>query len=272
MFEVHVGEKHTPYRIHKELLMAASPSLRGIISNGKEATENCIEWDDVDTATAGRFFEFLYTGTYSVDTGEEEPPNEKLDAISLSEGSPPVSLASLLDFWASIAPTTAKKKKSLAYVNETKGETAEDAIRLEWRTGLRDSGCTDAEVLLSPEVRTTLSELFLSHARLYVLADKYLVDDLQALVCRRLYPILHSLQLCESTIPSLCELIHYVFQNLPASSPGKLRQLLVIYTACVAEYLEENYTFKAMVTEIEMSGFSSAVLLKVSKRLKRTRN
>lgn len=89
------------------------------------------------------------------------------------------------------------------------------------------------------------SEVFLSHARLYTLADKYDIPELRKLSLHKIYVSLKEFILYPSRIGDVVSLASYSFENTIAGD--MLRNVLVDYCACILEDMLENEGFKNLV-------------------------
>ncbi|CAH0045948.1 unnamed protein product [Clonostachys solani] len=108
-------------------------------------------------------------------------------------------------------------------------------------------------------VVNSYSDLLIHHARVCVLADKYLVPPLKQLALEALRKEL-SLHLCDlekipEIAPDVIALLHYCFNN-PA--PEKLRKLVSLFTACI---ITDLWKCEGVQDLLESSGeLSTAVL------------
>lgn len=107
------------------------------------------------------------------------------------------------------------------------------------------------------------SEVFLSHARLYTLADKYDILELRELSLHKIYVSLKEFTLYLSRVGDVVKLTSYSFENTVTGD--KLRTLLVDYCACIIEDILENEGFKELVDN--SSDFAFALIKKMKSRL-----
>lgn len=78
--------------------------------------------------------------------------------------------------------------------------------------------------------------IFLGHARLYVLAEKYGVDKLKVTVLQKLRNTLRCYTTCEARDGDIAELVRYTYENTPTvTSIEGLRELVIRYVATEAK-------------------------------------
>jgi len=89
--------------------------------------------------------------------------------------------------------------------------------------------------------------VFLGHARLYVLAEKYGVEHLKKLVSHKIHKTLVAFTLHETGIGDVVELAQYVYstENIPDQDQqiDELRALVVLYTICEMDVLSASERF-----------------------------
>lgn len=77
--------------------------------------------------------------------------------------------------------------------------------------------------------------VFLSHARLYFLADMYDIENLREVSMYRLYRTLYVFQVYAERIPDLVRLAEEIYNNTVENDPA--RQLITSYLSCFAEHI-----------------------------------
>lgn len=105
--------------------------------------------------------------------------------------------------------------------------------------------------------------VFLSHARLYVLGDKYDISPLCQLAAHKLHETLKVFQIYVGKTRSILALAEYVFEN--TRSEDKIRSLVIHYMACIVEDLTNVAEFTPFVEN--HPGAASALMAKMSERL-----
>ncbi len=64
-FKFIVGERRKGFWFHTDLVAGISKPLKALVTGPmREARLKCVEWDDIDEDTVGRFAEFVYVGDY----------------------------------------------------------------------------------------------------------------------------------------------------------------------------------------------------------------
>lgn len=107
-------------------------------------------------------------------------------------------------------------------------------------------------------------ESFLLHAKLFVFADKYDVQALKMLSIHNLHYSLSHHQLLPQHIPDITNLIHYSYENTPASG-DLLRELLASYVELEMAVLIEAKPFEELLEE--GGDFVGDFLKRVKKRI-----
>lgn len=83
-FRFLVGPNRREFTIHSALLSYLSPVLDKLVNGSfSEAAEKCVTWDSVDEDTFIRFWQYAYTGKYTVDlsaTGLQSEPQAAQEA------------------------------------------------------------------------------------------------------------------------------------------------------------------------------------------------
>lgn len=91
------------------------------------------------------------------------------------------------------------------------------------------------------------TEVYLSHAKLYVLADKYDIPELRQLCLHYLHATLITFNLYPDSIEDIINLVKYAFKN--TVERDKLRNLLVQYCACCTKDITKSALFQDLVAE-----------------------
>ncbi|KIY03072.1 uncharacterized protein Z520_01539 [Fonsecaea multimorphosa CBS 102226] len=93
----------------------------------------------------------------------------------------------------------------------------------------------------------SLTETLLSQARLYVFADRYVVESLKALVLYKMRRTLASLKLFFERVPEVFGLVQYVYEN--TREGDDLRLLLTQFAACVIPVLLQHPDWDRFIRE-----------------------
>lgn len=109
------------------------------------------------------------------------------------------------------------------------------------------------------------SEIFLSHARLYVLADKYDIPRLSDLAMYKLWATLKDFKLYPRNFDDIAILILYAFRSFSESAEdNKMCDMLVLFSACIYKDFQNAQTFRHIVEEAPL--FAYGLMKKVSER------
>lgn len=224
-----------------------------------EAREGCATLDDIDERTFVRFAEFLYIGDYhpaepnSVDTegsaqGSLMPSDLAMEdraeeALPISDNLSVQPLSTENDFFDQ--PFTSKRYKKAPPPRPYKTEQTwlafqhlsfaapqtTTARRIDW-------SCDEG-----------LSEVLISHAQLYALAERYDIQSLRVLSLQRLHKDLTDFEVRPSNAGDIIALLRYVYENTPEriNETDALRELVSHYIVCKLESVATNETFKRVI-------------------------
>ncbi|XDG09188.1 hypothetical protein ABKA04_008803 [Annulohypoxylon sp. FPYF3050] len=272
-----VGPDQKEFFIHDELVARMSKPLRTLVQGEwKEKNEGLVEWSEIDEETFVRFCEFAYTGNYQ--PAKPQPPKveNKESAAPMEPGTQPEYLVAEdyavqieepevvveeapQDIWGTNPYPTKGKKK---YSNRSR----KDIMLSDFQNALDiTSASTSSEPPMNP--LADYSEVLLSHARLYALADCYDVDQLMSLCVRKLHHTLRGFDLHGGArVTDVAQLIDFSYKNTRSGSAqqDKLRNLLSMYVACYIEELWPNLYFRDV---IEYGEISKDIIGKLLRRL-----
>lgn len=105
--------------------------------------------------------------------------------------------------------------------------------------------------------------VFLCHAKLYVLGDKYDIPPLRQLALHRLHATLKEFTLYPSRMEDIATLAKYVFENTVPED--KIRDMITLYYACIVEDATKYDGLKSLIDEIP--DFAFGLISKMSERL-----
>ncbi|CZR51231.1 uncharacterized protein PAC_01106 [Phialocephala subalpina] len=262
-FKFVIGTDEIPITVYEAAIAAQSPALASLVQGGMtESLSAEVKWEDVDKGTFLRFVEFIYSGDYSTPQSLPVQSNQRLSqslrtGIITEEIMPAepflqkaVDVSTDWDTWAESRPKKGKKGdrtrsfpaipalesfNSLSYpVPKTQSifaNTCEHAI-----------GDGKGE-----------NSVFLIHASLYVLADKWGVDSLKQLTLSKLHRALAAFHLDISNVQNLVELVRYAYldeQTLELEhGTDQLRGLICHYIAANARVTAECAAFTDLLKE-----------------------
>jgi hypothetical protein len=240
--------------------------------------------DDVSEDTFISFCQFAYTGDYSTPVFVHAPKPESRDTSSLgsSMGSPPTAIETVasaietadgpepfpppadgpmevavvelveadIDDW-DFAPKKSKKSK--------KNHSKSFLFRREFEERVYDISTVRSTSKALCDIRDNqsaeedYSPVFLGHARLYVFADKWHINELKALTLHKLHNTLNKFTLYEARRGDIVNLVEFAYSNdnTPDSDHDvdDLRALITHYITCEMESLVESPEFLSFLDQ-----------------------
>ncbi|KAJ4146952.1 hypothetical protein LMH87_001506 [Akanthomyces muscarius] len=160
------------------------------------------------------------------------------------------------DFWGSSKPKKDKKKKK-AVSEWDWGVHPPQRAEQAWEhfTTVRSYQCatpTPSPTLANLNNKTKeYAEVFLSHVRVHMMADYYLIQPLATLALHKLHEILCNFTLHKKRIPDIVALLRFCYEE---DEKPVLRELVSAYAACQFRKLWTNMAFRELfVTHPELS-------------------
>ena len=239
-----VGVSRKVFTIHSAVLEPLSRYFVVLI-NGPflEAQEGIVEWPDIEEETFIAFSQFAYDGDYMPPdtfrpyTIAAGPTRGNHVAQRAEYASCGISRCSLIN-WHYAASTSRSE-------DEARRQSPHWPIRekfMDMTRQLRTS--STKEVFAEPEA-------LLSHAKMYVLGDRYDMPNLRKLALDKLAFILSHMILSYRAADHVAQFVEYVYkntrtlQNFP--NHDGLRRLLVTFSACVYDQFLINVQFSQAV-------------------------
>ena len=254
-FRFFVGLHKREFTIHSALIAHQSPALDKLVSGEfAEAQKYEATWESVDEQTFIRFVEYAYTGDYNEEEPKTLPESAVLDEPiattadnSLKEDSPDEGTFQLTrkkkkskrsNIWGEdIAATDPEPTKKERLWNEFKNtsylDPNADSRAREYKRSRKNKGAHEDH-----------TEIFLSHARLYVFADCYGISGLIGLSLHKLQQALIVFQLHPERVGDVVALLRYCYED---AVPDLLRSLVVQYTTCNIEVLWKSADFQHLL-------------------------
>ena len=154
--------------------------------------------------------------------------------------------------WGGFGSTNSKKGKSKKGSHWPQSRTAKADIRDSFNSRERKSavkGPSPPRGNTSPA--EVYSDVFLSHARLYVFAEKYDIQILKMLALDELHATLKVYNLYPERTSDIIDLLRYVYCNTSEPSEGveDLRTLMTQYMGCEMDILTKDEDFKGFMIE-----------------------
>ncbi|MCJ1346194.1 hypothetical protein MMC31_004409 [Peltigera leucophlebia] len=268
VFDFLVGPERKPMSIHKALVAAQSAVLRDLVTGStEEANSGKMVWEDVDEDTFALFAEFAYTGDYAkaLKSGLEYDSgcgdDDETDESDCIYDSAPKHSSRPSDFWDEYGHIKELATNKDDANNEADSPEGSEDDEKNWEDYDSDESESDGDYppeeamfqnlrfkcpvdpieaygtyfTQSPdEQRITDCKSFLSHARIYVLADKYDMPHLKNVAVRKLQKALDWLMPIEEDFhPYIADLIKFIYGNTPSlgSTRDPLRELVTHFVA-----------------------------------------
>ncbi|KAM5347236.1 hypothetical protein ACJ41O_010241 [Fusarium nematophilum] len=247
-FVVGPGEKVS--FIHKDLVARQSRAL-DVLVNGPmvEAQEGCVRWKDVDEETFNRFFRFMYTGDYAGakptlrdglraeeedgeedEEEEEEEEEEEDEEEDEEEEEPPIP---------GERPTTGSEYTPWMYFSSGPDRRTHSAMSTTF------AGLFNGE-------EHECGKAFVSHAKVYLFAECYGIEELKRLSAMKLWQLLGDYRVDEAGVADVVYLVDFVYGNTAGELlPGceQLGRVVSVFAACCVEKLWEGEEFRELVKE-----------------------
>lgn len=254
------------FTVQQEAVARHSESLKVMMQGHmKEAQDGVATLQDVDKATFVRFLEYVYTGDYNVPqptkAAEDVPTGAKQVRSSWPEEDggdgeleidDPYDCQRSFGFGHGYTKSSAKKGKNVSKsLKSPSRQLAQPTTEVVIKPALPTNSITarNGTDFLSGQ------KLFMSHAKIYVFAHLYAINDLKTLTARRLDQALHPFKLPSTTLirtSGIPELIRYVYNHTPDAEDGKaniLRLVVSTYAANHAHPLRQSEFYVELLKE-----------------------
>ena len=238
-----------PLYVHANLISECSAPLDRMISGQMlEAHQGFALLDDVSIHTFTRFIRWLYTKDYPAAEHTISSINAESQPSSTNAANNEV-VEVITDDWGAWGTTKKKDKKKKKDVSE-KGSLKESFISRKWEDDAWDyAGAPAQRSNKAPEENYT--DVFLSHAELYVFSEKYDIQPLKKLALKKLQQTLAIYTLYPSRVEDVLTLLKYVYAETAASKRKEedIRTMLMHYVGTEMEVLETHGDIKELLTE-----------------------
>lgn len=107
------------------------------------------------------------------------------------------------------------------------------------------------------------TNVFICHAKLYVLGDTYDIPQLCQLSLHRLHATLKEFTLYPSRLNDVSALTRYVFEN--TRSGDKIQDMIALHHACIIEDLSKHEGFKSLIEDFP--DFAHGLISRMIERL-----
>ena len=269
----------------------------------QEAVEGRVVWEDLDEETFVRFIYWAYTGGYDVPEPDilldatHETGTLTIEATSVG-ATQSYSLAALSTYgpqlncprchrtwtrgkyrgdgecarcgvcflnWCSSCQIYGDDKVCPKCINMQSSKKNTLAKRFTSDTSIVPSGDLTSPRQNKEELED-YSQIFLAHARLYILADKYDIPKLGELAYQLLWATLKDFTLYPSRAKDVISLILYTFGAFSKSArDNKMCNMLALYAACIFEDLVKCDAFEELIDQSPI--FTHQIMKMIAERL-----
>ena len=237
----------TPLYIHAALVTQVSKPLDRMI-NGymSEAQEGFAEIKEVDEGTFVRFIQWAYNGEY--EPGEFKIDDSCIDQVPDGAEVPPEEVPDEEEAVMQDAP--GGNSGAVPFFAQQPKQGMRDAF-YGWQLPAHQETINSSAPRMNSGPEEDYTNVFLSHARVFVFAEKFDIQPLKALALDRLHGTLHSFWLYPECTGDIIALLKYVYANTgePMDGVKDLRSLLKLYMACSKYTLMEDQGFRDLLIE-----------------------
>ena len=210
-----------------------------------EAHQGKATLEDVDLDTFLRFVQWLYHGYY--DVGGPLQLRQPNDVRSLNDATYSNTSPMLVHSHMFRTDDSAAVERSI-FDNDSKLE--KNISRAQYR--VRKAKKNSSQPRPNNHHEEDYSEVFLGHARLYVFADKYDIEDLKVLAREELHATLAVVfTMYRQRTSDIVALLRYVYANTAETKSGveDLRSLMTGYIGAEIETLIKDKDLEALMSE-----------------------
>ena len=235
----------TPLYVHAALVADCSAPLDRMINGHlSEASQGFALLNDVDEGTFVRFIRWTYTKDYTAAEYTWAEIGEGPDGSETEIAQKEAPASDAIDDWATSVKVKKKKKKSSSKLH----------------TSLKESFICEfdywgPDVTVGPRSnlhpQEDYTEVFLSHARLYVFAEKYDIQPLKKLCHQKLKHTLAIHTLYPERVGDITTLLKYVYANTAETISGTedIRTMLAHYVGTEMDTLIKYGEIKDLMLE-----------------------
>ena len=231
----------------------------------KETQEGSAPLEDVDQGAFVRFIEWAYKGYYTAanfSTAIDSPPPPRSQSVEdVPEEAPPEPGLPAEFLVADVAEPYAafsQKKKNKKIMRTLGDQGVHDPLGLKAALKAAFANRTytvrrDVVGIPSPRPNENSKEdytdVFLSHAQLYVFAEKYDIQSLKTLALEELHATLVVYTLHDARTGDIIELLRYVYANTckPQEGVDDMRSMITQYVGYEMDVLKDAAEFGELI-------------------------
>ncbi|KAE9567584.1 hypothetical protein CGCF415_v011623 [Colletotrichum fructicola] len=244
-----VGKEQKEYSIHESAFSLLFRPLEALLTGGMQESQNAkVIWEEVEDDVFLALVEFAYQGSYPTPSLrkviQQKPSSDSSTLEGLSndnsqeyaKNGPDNQTFLSINSWMSEAIDRWVPKYIFCYHSFNQGlPPRKPKSTSTWATEMKTSN------------HTGYTEVFMLHARLYVLADTYAIDKFRELCLRRLRISFVNVTPNAELLETLHGLIIYAFENTKASD--EFRELLLHFCIAQMVWLKSNGFLERMREE-----------------------
>lgn len=205
--------------MHSAIVAHQSPVLEALVhGNFREAIDRSVEWEDIDEPTFRSFWQYAYSGSYGVP--DDLPIEREVTALGPEERKQEPVLAEE-EMWSFRRSSVKKRKIGRQQYNVW------DDFRTSWRV---DMTVHDKDSPQDCRMPKDAAEIFIHHAKVYILADCYSIPRLIDLSFQELHKALMQYSIADETVDTagVVKTLRFCCTRLVTE---KLRKLMGHYAA-----------------------------------------
>lgn len=257
-----------PVYVHRELIARVSKPLDRMINGGmREAKTGEAELKNVDGATFARFCHWVYAGHYPAAKHAVRPEKEAADKAATKAV---VKVAGILirtrnshnavdHFLVSATsadrPSPLKRMRTITVSSDSsQPANRKEALKKSFHK-LRLLQTGDVRTKKEPRANSKPSEdytdVFLSHARLYVFAEQYDIQPLKRTALNNLHTTLKKFWVWRECVSEIVTLIRFVYNSTskPDYAVEPMRNMLMLFVGCEMDSLVKTDEFRGLLDE-----------------------
>ncbi|KAG6078060.1 hypothetical protein E4U16_001690 [Claviceps sp. LM84 group G4] len=220
-----IGQAKTEIFLHSELVKRESEPLGRIIDiSFAEGQKGYVLLRDDDVRTVSAFAQYLYTGTYRLPLDIPAPNGrDELYGKANYEDKARQWRRPRNSLWRRFIQS--EEYQNEAYSSDSYMNPYEASCKTWLETDDIDEPCFN-----TGNMDKDYSELFISHAKIFIFAQFYDVEALMRLSMRRLHRALCGFGLSRERIGDVLALIRYCYDR---PGPEKLKKMVAMYSAAI---------------------------------------
>ncbi|KAK1489114.1 hypothetical protein CTAM01_11263 [Colletotrichum tamarilloi] len=278
-----IGKDRIRHTGHEVVFLGLSPSFDNLIRQGtvvrvvrfnrvvNRKISSLVTWPDIEPATFVNLTEYAYSRDYTAPALSQSNQNVTSNAVEGKHGSNdmpgPGSDAGTI-YAAGIARTSTAENSSQVELQRRKPSDGQNTQQAEipslymWmRSVSRDSQSQQPTNDVKQQHRTGYKEVFLAHAKLYLVANKFSITELKRLCLHKLRQSLLHAPRTDEMLRATTDTIRHVYLNVQ-SRDDDLRKLLVHFCLTDTQWMMRNNNLDPVLESVP--GFAIDLFREIS--------